>query len=76
MNDNFVSSAGTAIDDDMCGAAFRVGDIQDLAAKLAFLMDNPEAVEHLGASAHARVAKYHDWDRIASLHLDTYREML
>lgn len=76
INDKFVADGGGLPDAHMRGMCFRSGDVDDLAAKLEFLIEHRTAVNALGAAARKHVAEYHDWDRIARLHLDAYGEAL
>ncbi|MCG8370824.1 MAG: glycosyltransferase family 4 protein [Proteobacteria bacterium] len=76
VNERFLAAGDGPPDDRMRGLCFRSGDIGDLAAKLDFLIGHRAAVDALGMAAKQHVAEYHDWDRIARLHLDAYGEAL
>ena len=47
------------------GMSFRRGDVNDLTAKMAMLLETPELTRAVGAEARQLVAKRHDWADIA-----------
>jgi glycosyltransferase involved in cell wall biosynthesis len=47
-----------------CGLTFRNRDVDDLTAKLQYLLDNPEFVAACAPSAHARVRETYTWDSV------------
>jgi glycosyltransferase involved in cell wall biosynthesis len=55
------------------GFSFAVGDVRDLAAKMRYLLQHPEAAQSVGQRARTRVRIKHDWDVIAARHLEIFR---
>jgi len=47
------------------GLTFRRGNIKELKAQMAFMLENPETARTLGRKARAHVAKHYDWKDIA-----------
>jgi len=47
------------------GLTFETGNVNDLAEKLAMLIENPEQVAAVGAEARTHIAKHYDWKDIA-----------
>lgn len=55
-----------------CGVTFAKGDADDLAAKLASLLADPDRILRLGSAARRRVRENYDWDRIVDRTLALY----
>jgi glycosyltransferase involved in cell wall biosynthesis len=51
------------------GVTFRKGDVDDLAAKMASLLDRPERCRNLGDRARRHVLETYDWDGV-TLHTE------
>ena len=47
------------------GFSFRNGDVEDLARKLRFLLENPSEVAKIERKAMERVQNYYDWNRVS-----------
>ncbi|MGI9235086.1 MAG: glycosyltransferase family 4 protein [Woeseiaceae bacterium] len=75
-NDRFIADQGTTSIDEMFGACFSSGDVDDLTRKLEFLFRHPELVNSLGERARQQVADRHNWDRIAQEYLVVFSDLL
>lgn len=58
------------------GITFRSGDIEDLANKLKFVLENPFYCEELGAKAKEHVSDEYNWDRIVDQTEAVYHSLL
>jgi glycosyltransferase involved in cell wall biosynthesis len=55
------------------GYRFRSGDAKDLAQKLQYLIDCPEAVQAGRDRSHSRARELHDWDLVTDQYEALYR---
>jgi glycosyltransferase involved in cell wall biosynthesis len=58
------------------GATFRVGDVEDLARRLGWLLEHPAEVEAFRARARALAPGLIDWDRVAAATLALYDSLV
>jgi len=58
------------------GLSFKEGDVQDLKAKLEYLLNNPAETERLGQAAKERIKNEYDWSKVAPQLEAVYREVI
>lgn len=61
---------------DRAGLSFKVNDVNDLAEKLQYLIDNPEQVAKLGSLATERAREEYDWQRISDRVAKVFRDAI
>ena len=54
------------------GISFRNKDVDDLAEKIRFALENPSYCKELGSKARERVKKEYNWDRIVTQTEEVY----
>lgn len=59
-----------------CGMTFAPGDIDELAARIASLLADPEACKELGERAREHVVETYNWDGVTHLTETMYYSML
>lgn len=59
-----------------CGYTFKNKDALDLAEKLKYLIDNPQAVKSVKEPARKHASENYSWDRIAEQFGDLYSKLL
>ena len=59
-----------------CALPFENRNVDDLAAKLQRLIDEPALVRHYEQRARGHIAEHYSWDRVVDATLATYEEML
>lgn len=57
------------------GIPFRNRDIDDLASKIRFVIENPSCCEELGQKARERVKKEYNWDKIVDETEEVYHSL-
>jgi hypothetical protein len=55
-----------------CGCPFRVGDTDDLAAKMTQLLADPSAAALAGRRGFDRARSYYSWDSVARLYASAF----
>jgi len=63
------------VDETGCGRTFTPGDPADLAARIAEVLDDPDAYRAMSARALASVRERFSWEREAGVLLDLYRRI-
>lgn len=58
------------------GLTFRAGDVADLKAKLAYLIDHPKVTESAGRAGRELIDREYTWDRIAKATEAAYKALL
>lgn len=58
------------------GLTFRVGDVADLRAKLAYLISHPEVVDSAGRASRELIHREYVWDRIAAETEATFKRLI
>lgn len=59
-----------------CGYSFKVGDTRDLAEKLRFLLENPDAVQRMELKVDGLLKDTYSWDRITDMYEGVYASLL
>jgi len=59
-----------------CGYSFKVGDAGDLAEKLRFLLENPDAVQRMELKVDGLLKDTYNWDRITDMYEGVYASLL
>lgn len=58
------------------GLLFKEGSVEDCSTKLAWAMENPEAMKLCSAEAREYIQTHHNWDYIAEEWIETYEKLL
>jgi glycosyltransferase involved in cell wall biosynthesis len=59
-----------------CGFSFKSKNVNDLADKLAYVLNRPNEARSAGMCARGRIETEYGWDSITKRILETYRELL